>query len=1032
MSATPHPRVYTIPPGVAYLATFARAFLAGEVIPGFGAHLGPLKLSSATIYVPTRRAARALAQEFAALSDSSITLLPQIVPLGQMDAMETALIFDGGADELLDDIPDAISDLQRRLDLASLILKWTESLQRSAREADRAPLIAPGPAQAWQLAKELASLIDEMTIEGVEWDKINHLAPREFDEYWEQTLRFLRIATNIWPQHLKEHDLLDRAERTARLIEAEVQRIQERSDDAPVVAIGSTGSNHATAQLLSAIARASQGAVVLPGLDLLLDDASWDALAGDATMRRDPAAGHPQFTLHRLLRTMKVKRADVVEIGTLSPAMQARRHLLSEALRPADTTDAWQTFLQRVTPGAIPLALEKISVIEASDEREEALAIALLMREALETPGETASLITPDRGLASRVRAELARWNINIDDSGGSQLASTSEGAIAALLVAAALEKKPSLALLALLSHPFCKVGFSRDRVEYLSCLIDVTILRLPLPDSIDTDGALALARKIATSRDAHPAAARMTQEDWDGVAALLRSVETALAPLRMIAGRESLATFASAHRTCLQQVMGEEDDGSPGAVGLEELFGELQSNRAPLAMSLDDYALLFDQIARETTVRSAQKRAHPRLKILGLLEARLIPATRVILAGLDEMIWPPQSQTDPFLNRPMRMDLGLSSPERRIGQTAHDFMQAMGNEQVIITRAKKRGGSPTVPSRFLQRLAALAGAEQWSLCRKRGEEMLHFARILDGDGDPGERGARPQPKPPVELRPQKLSVTRIETLRRDPYSIYAEYILKLKPLEPIGAEAGARIAGIKLHKILADFTLAHPTGALSPEADSELLDIAARAFSDLMENAEFRAFIWPRYVFALQKFVAWERQRRADIKQVHAEQYAVMELTLSDGSRFQLSGVADRLEERHDGSIVLIDYKSGRVPQPKEIKAGFSPQLTLESAMVKQGAFKAVNARTVWDAIYIKLGGGKGLAQQRITADNGTSLDELVQQQYDELIKLLSQFREPDRSYVPRPFPQFTNSYGVYDHLARVQEWSSGTEGAG
>jgi len=370
-------------------------------------------------------------------------------------------------------------------------------------------------------------------------------------------------------------------------------------------------------------------------------------------------------------------------------------------------------------------------------------------------------------------------------------------------------------------------------------------------------------------------------------------------------------------------------------------------------------------------------------LKILGLLEARLIPADRVILAGLDETIWPPQSQTDPFLNRPMRMDLGLSSPERRIGQTAHDFMQAMGNEQIIITRAKKRGGSPTVPSRFLQRIAALAGAEQWSLCRKRGSDMRYYARILDGDGDPGERSARPQPKPPVALRPQKLSITRIETLRRDPYSIYAEYVLKLKPLEPIGAEAGARVSGIKLHKVLADFALLHPSGPLPLDAEAKLLKAAASEFEELMENAEFRAFLWPRMIFALQKFVDWERQRRSDIKQVHAEQYAVMDLTLHDGSIFKLSGVADRLEWRMDDTVVLIDYKSGRVPQMKEIKAGFSPQLILEAAMVQKGVFTAVGAKSVSDAIYIKLGGGKGLKDQHVK-DTNISLEQLVHRQFE------------------------------------------------
>ena len=196
------------------------------------------------------------------------------------------------------------------------------------------------------------------------------------------------------------------------------------------------------------------------------------------------------------------------------------------------------------------------------------------------------------------------------------------------------------------------------------------------------------------------------------------------------------------------------------------------------------------------------------------------------------------------------------------------------------------------------------------------------------------------------------------------------------------------------------------------------------------MENAEFRTFLWPRMIFALQKFVDWERQRRSDIKQVHAEQYAVMDLTLHDGSIFKLSGVADRLEWRMDDTVVLIDYKSGRVPQMKEIKAGFSPQLILEAAMVQKGVFTAVGAKSVSDAIYIKLGGGKGLKDQHVK-DTNISLEQLVHRQFEEMIKLLSQFREPDRSYVPRPFPQFTNSYGVYDHLARVQEWSSGGEGS-
>ncbi len=1026
------PRLYSIPPGVPWLATFARAFLDGGIVPGFGAHVGPLRLSGATIFVPTRRAARALAVEFSKLTAKPVTLLPRIVPLGQIDAIETSLMFEEARtsalpDDLPNDLPEAIGEMQRRLDLARLILAFAAGL-RAAERAEGAPLIAPGPAHAFRLAGDLAGLMDEMTIEGVDWGKLETLAPREFDRYWELTLKFLRIATTIWPDHLRDVGRMDRAERQVRLIDGEIARIAARADE-PVVAIGSTGTNKSTARLLAALARAPMGAVVLPGLDTWLDEKTWAMIPGDPAGRVEANAGHPQMMLNKLLETIGATRADVVEIGQPDAALQARRNLVSEALRPADTTDAWRSFPERMNGGAVALALEEITLVEAADDREEALAIALLMREALETEAKTCSLITPDRALAARVRCELARWDIHVDDSGGERLGTTPEGALADLLLACALEPQPSIALLALLTHPLFRIGREARDIERLGRLIDVSLLRMVLPDEASIAELMTAAQKAASGRDSHPAAQRIGDEDWRAIEALLGDIEALLAPLRGIGAGQPLSAYAKAHLGALQGALNGAEGLTPAIETLQELLDELSGAGERLPVDLESYGLLFKDIGAELAVRGPTQ-SHPRLKILGLLEARLMPCDLALLGGLDETVWPPQSSADAFLNRPMRAELGLSSPERRIGQTAHDFAQAMGAREIVITRAQKRGGSPTVPSRFLQRLAALAGDVQWSQCKARGERALALARLIDGDEAEGARARRPAPRPKLELRPTSLSVTRIETLRRDPYSIYAERILKLKPLEPIGAEAGARESGILLHDVLSRFVIDHPKGRLAPGAEAELVERARTAFSDLMRNAAFRAFTWPRHAFAMTRFIDWENGRRDDIADIDTEQYGRLPLTLADGSIFTLTGVADRIEHRKDGGLIVVDYKSGRVPSPKEIKAGFSPQLTLEAAMIARGAFEKVRAQEATAALYVKIGGAKGVEEKEVKSEKDQSFDELVQDQFEELHKLLSQFRDEATPYVPRPFPQFTNAYGAYDHLARLREWSAGGEG--
>ena len=1034
------PRVLTIHPGVPFLATVAQHLLDGNIVRGIGPDMAPLDFAAATIYVPTRRAARALSSELIRRLPGPAVLLPNIVPLGHLESIETGLLFDTG-DGPVDGVPDAMSAIERRMILMRLVHTWAGQLAHAITHAEgteiktdksEALLVARAPAQAWHLAGDLAALIDEMIVEDAEWSKLQELAPHEFDRYWAVTIQFLGIASQAWPDILDARQLVDAATRQRRLVDHEIARLARIDTGAPVIAIGSTGTNRATARLLAAIARQDQGAVVLPGLDRTLDEAAWRLIEGDPDTGVDPAASHPQAALHRLLPTLGVTRDDVMDLGTPDAALAARIALLGEAFRPADTTESWSAYTATLGEGTIAQALAGVELIVAADEREEALALALCLRRTLEEPGVTAALVTPDRALARRVRADLARWDITIDDSGGEPLATSPYGVLARLALACGERACMPAQWLALLAHPLARLGQPRAEVERLAGLLEIAVLRGVLTNRDRPLEMVAAARTLAADSHAHPACARITGADWDALTHLVAALHGALAPLHDTPRDAALATWITAHRATLAALI-DAPAQEPAAQDesydvFETLFTELADKAdAAIPFRAVDYRALVDLVTREEVVRGPV-RAHPRLKILGLLEARLINADVMLLAGLDESIWPPQTQTGAFLNRPMRAELGLSAPERRIGQTAHDFTMAMGAARVIISRAGKRGGAPTVPSRFLQRLEALAG-DAFAPCQRRGDDILALARRLDRPGKVATIG-RPEPRPPLELRPTTLSVTEIETLRRDPYSIHARHILALQKLEDLGAEPGAREAGTQLHDVVGTFTARHRSGDLPADALDQLQALAQDKLGLLLDNADYRAFQWPRIEAGLSRWLDWDTERRTGLARSEIELYGKLAIALDDGTTFTLRGYADRIDVLASGDGEIIDYKTGHIPSAPEIKAGFAPQLPLEAAMLRKGAFTAIGALDVRDALHVKLGTAEAISP--VTISKTGNVHEMADNAFDGLIVLLNQFRDPQTPYLARPYPQFARRFSDYDHLARVKEWSAGAGGDG
>lgn len=1048
MSADPRPRVLTIPPGAPFLATLADALLAGTLVPGWPDPDDPLSLAAGTVLLPTRRAARAFAAVLADRLAGRAALLPRIVPLGDIDEAEDAQLLDQAAFPLADDdataagLPPAASPTARRMALAQLVLAWARQVDRALMrlDPDEQLLVSATPADAVALAGELGALIDTLSIHGKTVDDVSALVPDGYSRYWDMSRSFLEIAARTWPQLCADAGVMDAALRRHRLLTAEAARLETRRPEAPVIAAGSTGSMPATAALLAAIAKLPRGAVVLPGLDLLLDAESFAAIAEDeATGQGSP--GHPQAMLAHLLPILGVRRDSVATLGEPPAPLAARDALVSEALRPAETTHLWRNRDQRVDAAAIAVALDGIAVVEAADDREEALAIAVALREAVETPDVVAALVTPDRALAERVSSELARWSIDVEDSAGQALDRSPAGALARLVAETAAADLEAGALLALLAHPDCRLGLASAQMRRGRVALEIGVLRgTALPGGLAAlRAAVPAGRILAARRRAKRPQRRLREDDWAAATAVVEALAGAFAGFCPAAhpGETNLVALTTAHEAALAAVGAPGPDESGGAfdsVSGEALAAVFDAARerpsAVLEGTFSDYPAFFHRLMAGHLVRRRAP-AHPRVRILGLLEARLLPADLIVLGGLDEKTWPPEQRGDAFLNRPMRRQLGLPSPERRIGQTAHDLAQALGAPRCILTRASKRGGDPTVASRFLQRLEAVAGQDAWAATRARGARLLALARLLDAAG-PATAATRPAPIPPPAAVPRSLSVTEIETLVRDPYAIYARHVLGLDPLDPIGATPDAAVRGTLIHAILGRFAREAVDG-LPEDPLARLIAIGREEFAaapELAGRPDVEAFWWPRFERIAAAVVTWDVARRLDGRHVEAETWGELALAIgADPQGFTLRGQADRIEIDPDGTYRIVDFKTGAAPSARQVRAGFAPQLTLEGAMAKAGAFAGVpGGHRVGELLYVHLGGHTPPLRERPVRDKTDPIDPdaLADDHVRRLQQMMTEFIAGERAFVSRPHVKFIRQAGAYDHLARVKEWQT------
>lgn len=996
-------RIYSIPPAQPFLKLLARAVLDGFPLTD-GSRPGPGDLPNWTILVPTRRAAAELERIFYEEGGGVARLMPRIRPLGDVD--EDLFAAEPGFSPVELDLPPAISPVGRELALMALVGEWAAANPhiRLARE------ITDSAHQLQALATSLAHFIDGLEIEEIGFDRIPELFGLESTGHREAILDFLALARVRLPALLHHWHLIGPMERRSRLLRLEARRLAEHPPAGPVIAAGSTGSIPATRALLKSIAGLPMGAVVLPGLDMHMSEEDWVNVGPQ----------HPQYILKLLLADLGVRRADVTFFPQAGSA--SRDWLASEIMRPAETAEGWREIVT-VKREAIRGALTGVELVEVRSRQEEALAIALILRHALESPGKTAALVTPDRELARRVKAELARWAIEIDDSAGEPLIRFAGAALLNLVLEAALADFSAEALNALFSHPLCRFGMEWDAARRASRAIEIALFRNGYNGRGIADFAAAVQRcrnLSAADNHLHPLVRNLSDEDWSGMADFASRATACLGAL----SRRQTAPLNHHLLTIIEA--GEGVTGPTlwqGKAG-EEL-GSLVDELIAEAPCLADCSFACAAAILRHRLMTAPLRpwrpTHPRLAILGLLEARLVRPDIAVLGGLNEGIWPRRPDSGPWLNRPMRERLAMPQPERDIGQTAHDFVQAFGCDQAYLVWSRRIGDSPAIASRWILRLQMLMKSAGIAEKPGTGSRWQQWAAALD-EPESVTPCAKPLPKPPVDARPIRLSVTRIETLIRDPYAIHARHVLGLQPLDEIAKAPDFALRGTLFHAVLGDFFRRYPA-SLPADAGERLVETGRAHFAPLMDDPQIAGFWWPRFLRIALWLTEKDAEMRTGVERVLAEIDGALTLDIA-GRPFTLTGRADRIDLFSGGGARITDFKTGSVPSAAQVKSGLAPQLTLEAAMLEGDSFPGAGPVPARELVYIKLGGGEPPGEIiQLKLDEPAA--DVAKRHLSGLAGLLTAYAKADQPYLPRAIVEKEDEERDYDHLSRYREWS-------
>lgn len=950
------------------------------------------KLADMHILLPTKRACRNLQESFLNFFDGDLLLMPDIRALGDLDEDELSMLsFDQDLAEKYNDIPTAISPIRRQMILAHFLLEESDFVDTMD--------------QAISLAGRLGSFFDEILTEGVAFENLKEIVPEDYSEHWQKTLSFLQILTDKWPAFLAQKKLIDPAERRNKILALQNEVWQNKTPDYPIIVAGVTGTIPAAARLLKTVATMPKGHVVLPGVDLAIGNDIWDAL--------EPS--HPQHGFKVLCEHLNIPLNRIKDWPYAGENSERETsEFLREVMRPAQVSDNWHSYKNH----NLETIISGWHYLECDHEDEEADVVAFIAREAIEKQGQTVAIVTPDRALARRVSAKMKRWEILVDDSAGVPLIYTPVGVWLLSIIDLFEHDFSPVKLLAVLRHVLCR--FSHEKtIAYLDRVYFRGI-------DFDKNNPENWVSFLADQEKEHEWLSYLIKQA-NALKTLYRQEKVSYK--KLIEAHLSFAQKIGFYDAFDNSLIWQHDDGEAGAYFFHDLFESLEfldKQETPFEIAPSNYGAVLKHMMQNVTVRPKHG-MHPRIQILGLMEARLMKADRFILCGLNEGVWPPEPKADPFLSRHMRLKAGLPSPDKMIGMSAHDFVEKLSKETVYLTRSRKYNSAPALPSRWLIRMEAILKKQGLSL--PVDTQYLSIARSFSRHEE-ADKAVRPAPCPPVDKRPKKLSVSSVKKWMSDPYGLYAEKILRLKKLDPLQKRASYAEKGQYIHKCLEEFLSLYPR-QLDNKALENLLEIGERYLEDYCPDVSQRAFWWNRFKAIAEFFIAQEIKHREKFMPLYTEREGQIRIThkiahLPEKGEFIVRAIADRIDQNQSSKeVTIIDYKSGTAPSKTDMQNGIAPQLPIEGLIAQSGGYGEIAKENIHTLEHwILKGENSAIDVFPSSRMKDFDMQEFLSDTLDNLTHLIELFTDEKTPYLALPNENLALNYNDYEHLERVLEW--------
>ena len=929
-----------------------------------------MELVNVLFLVPNRRASRSLLDAFLRIKGRKPTILPKVIPILEIDDDE--LFFNEFS------LNDFNEFNKKAIENEERIFLFTRMIMSKPNNFGLEQISL---SQALNLAIDLAKMMDIAYNKGLSFDKLKDLVPEKYATHWQETLKLLNIITDFWPEILNERNAIDMCEMKKRMLMRQAEIWKKEQSTKNIIIAGVTANFPAIIELMSVVKKLENGEIYFAGIDRFANDEYWDAIDEE----------NPHFELKELLLHLNVNREDILDL--YEPTNKEREHLISEIMRPAKVTDKWLKIKDSID---IKKAIDGIAVINSKSQRDEALAIALKIREVLFQKEKTIALVTYDRTLARRVAVELERFDIKVDDSAGIPLNLSPLGIFLLLIVELANKIESNVTLIDLLKNPYssfnmCKSIFRKKVYDYEFSLRNHEQI---------SDENISFITNIKNIMNV--LVNGIKNEEIDFVELLKIHIKTA-------------EIIASSDEIDGKNILWRGDEGKTAVKFISKL---INTGSTLGKIRGCDYLSLFHELMKMETTRTNYG-THPRISILGPIEARLHHFDYIILGEMNEGIWPKQTSADMWMSRPMKKDFGFNLPERDIGILATDLSIFMACKNVIITRADRVDGVPMKKSRWLLRLETVLKALGSSIDDIICEDFFEISNNADKPLE-YKQIQSPQPTPPLYARPKSLSASGVDLLIHDPYSVFAKYILKLYNLDDLDIPLDQRDYGTLIHSIIEEFNNLYPRD-IPDDALDILINLGKKHFSEKQIDNELKAFWFPKFINIANWIVNKEKEYRKNVNFIKNEVNGEVIYKVNNDN-FTFKAKADRIDELKDGSLNIIDYKTGKIPSKKQVMSGHAVQLLLEALIAKNGKFEGISNKNLNDLIYWQLGS----EELKFSSNEDDILDKCE----DFLLKLVSIFNFESTPYCSRPTPKYLPKNRDYEHLARIKEWSVIDEG--